>query len=328
MNMDLQGLGLPIPVYPLEMAVPFSHIYGVGGGKIVGYSQHQVESSFRKRPPNYEMPSVRLDPTTSRVRAMAALNHPLFFVENHNEEIKRDCSECTKPLSGPVYHCVDCSYPKFFNLHEECVELSLEIKHPYDRNYPLTLLSISPTHPHNCSCYLCKIQWEGFVYSCSICKLELTLDDLSTPPKITIASHKHPWKLLFIQMSFICDFCGIAGDHTPYLCTKKIILQIGGVEFITMKPIQGMTVTIVLHPIAYYIAHVHCATNKAIWDGTIVLEDNDESCKETQQSSLNLITEIVEQTSIGEHMVATEIKHEYHDHNSRLTFSVEIKDEA
>ncbi|XP_039014460.1 uncharacterized protein LOC120144456 [Hibiscus syriacus] len=30
-----------------------------------------------------------------------------------------------------------------------------------------------------------------------------------------------------------------------------------------------------------YIAYLHCATNKAIWDGTIVLEDNDEICKET-----------------------------------------------
>ncbi|KAE8660810.1 Detected protein of unknown function [Hibiscus syriacus] len=29
-----------------------------GGGKIVGYPQYQIESNFRKRPPNYEMPSV------------------------------------------------------------------------------------------------------------------------------------------------------------------------------------------------------------------------------------------------------------------------------
>ncbi|KAE8692605.1 hypothetical protein F3Y22_tig00110831pilonHSYRG00154 [Hibiscus syriacus] len=66
---------------------------------------------------------------------------------------------------------------------------------------------------------------------------------------------------------------------------------------------------------------------QAIWDGTIVLEDNDESCKETQHASLNLITDVVEQTSIGEQMVATEIKHEYRDHNLRLTFSGEIKDD-
>ncbi|KAE8654403.1 Detected protein of unknown function [Hibiscus syriacus] len=114
--------------------------------------------------------------------------HPLFFIENHNKEIKRDCSGCTKPLSGPIYHCGDYSYPKLFDLHKECAELPLEIKHSYDPKHPLTLLPISPTHHHDCSCYLCKIQWEGFVYSCSICKLELTLDDVITPTKITTAS--------------------------------------------------------------------------------------------------------------------------------------------
>ncbi|KAE8723141.1 Detected protein of confused Function [Hibiscus syriacus] len=39
-----------------------------GGGKIVGCPQRQVESSFRGRPPNYELPTMRLDPTTSRLR--------------------------------------------------------------------------------------------------------------------------------------------------------------------------------------------------------------------------------------------------------------------
>ncbi|KAK8617869.1 hypothetical protein V6N13_080774 [Hibiscus sabdariffa] len=58
--------------------------------------------------------------------------HPLFFFPNNTEEIKRDCSGCTKPLSGPVYRCGDCSYPKFFSLHKECAELPLEINHPYD----------------------------------------------------------------------------------------------------------------------------------------------------------------------------------------------------
>ncbi|KAE8669986.1 Protein RADIALIS-like 6 [Hibiscus syriacus] len=45
-----------------------------GGSKIVGYPQHHVESSFRKRPPNYEMPFVGLDPTTSRLRTLCSTN--------------------------------------------------------------------------------------------------------------------------------------------------------------------------------------------------------------------------------------------------------------
>ncbi|KAE8654395.1 Pentatricopeptide repeat superfamily protein [Hibiscus syriacus] len=285
--------------------------------------------------------------------------HPLFFLENHNKEIKRDCSGCTKPLSGPIYHCGDCS-SKFFNLHKECAELPLEIKHSYDPKHPLTLLPIPPTHHHDCSCYLCKIQWEGFVYSCSICKLELTLDDVITPPKITTASHKHPWKLLLRQMSFICDFCGIAGDHNPYLCTKcnlvvhkKCISMPRSIMITRHHHIISHSYSLPQNEVGYwicricyedvdtrygsyycsasdcnYIAHVYCAPNKAIWDGTIFLEDNDESCNVTQHTSSNLIIEVVEQTCIGEQMVATGIKHEYHDHNLRLTFSGDIEDDS
>ncbi|XP_040945350.1 uncharacterized protein [Gossypium hirsutum] len=41
-------------------------------------------------------------------------HHPLHFIQNHNEEVERDCSGCQKPLSGPICHCIDCSYPTFF----------------------------------------------------------------------------------------------------------------------------------------------------------------------------------------------------------------------
>ncbi|KAL4346891.1 hypothetical protein GQ457_17G001690 [Hibiscus cannabinus] len=280
--------------------------------------------------------------------------------EYHKEEVKGDCLGCTKPLSGPVYLCGDCSYPKFFKLHKECAELLLEINHPYDRKHPLTLLTKPPTHPHNCRCYLCKIQWTGFVYSCSLCKVELSIDDYFAPRKITVASHEHPWRLLSRRMSFICDFCGMQGDHTPYLCTtcdllvhKKCISMPRNIMLTrhhhaishSYSPPQN-EVGDWISRICYedvdtrygsyycsasdcnYIAHVHCATNKAIWDGTVVLEDNDESCKETRNASLTLITEVVEQKSIGEQMVAIEIKHEYHDHNLRLSFSGVIEDDS
>ncbi|XP_039054822.1 uncharacterized protein LOC120197316 [Hibiscus syriacus] len=77
-----------------------------------------------------------------------------------------------------------------------------------------------------------------------------------------------------------------------------------------------------------YIAHVYCATNKAIWDGTIVSEDANKRFEEASCESQNLITDVVEQMRIGEHMVAVEIKHTYHDHNLILIFSGEIKDDS
>ncbi|XP_052483946.1 uncharacterized protein LOC105796589 isoform X3 [Gossypium raimondii] len=72
-----------------------------------------------------------------------------------------------------------------------------------------------------------------------------------------------------------------------------------------------------------YIAHAHCATNKSIWDGTIIKEGYDE-----RLGPSNLITDVIEQISIEEIMVASKIKHSYHHHNLRLTFSGEIKDDS
>ncbi|KAK8978652.1 hypothetical protein V6N11_055638 [Hibiscus sabdariffa] len=79
----------------------------------------------------------------------------------------------------------------------------------------------------------------------------------------------------------------------------------------------------------HYLAHVNCATDPAIWDGTIIPEDYDGSSMEALDESSSLITDVVEQVSIGEQMVASEIKHAYHDHNLTLTFSRgRIKDES
>ncbi|PPD98371.1 hypothetical protein GOBAR_DD04620 [Gossypium barbadense] len=181
-------------------------------------------------------------------------HHPLDFIQNHNEEVERDCSGCQKPLSGPIYHCLDCSYPTFFTLHKECVELPLEINHPCDRKHPLTLLPQRPAHPEKCSCYLCKIQWSG-----------------------------------------IC-FTEVDTSYGRYCCSAS------GCD---------------------YIAHAHCATNKSIWDGTIIKEGYDE-----RLGPSNLITDVIEQISIEEIMVASKIKHSYHHHNLRLTFSGEIKDDS
>ncbi|KAK5846741.1 hypothetical protein PVK06_003038 [Gossypium arboreum] len=292
--------------------------------------------------------------------------HPLLFIQDHNEEVNCDCSGCMKPLSGPIYYCLGsylsdkCYFPDkcFFILHKQCAELPLEINHPYDRRkHPLTLLPKPPTHLHNCSCYLCKIQWNGFIYSCSFCKIELTLEDVSAPPTIKNASHEHPWTLLSRQRSFICDFCGTTGDRTPYICAicdllvHKNCISLPRSILITRHhhvishsyslPQQDELCRICYEEVdtrygSYhcsasdcgYISHVHCATDKAVWDGNSVPEDYDERSMEVLDESMNLITNIVEQMSFGEKTVAVEIKHAYHDHNLRLTFSGEMNDDG
>ncbi|KAG4210136.1 hypothetical protein ERO13_A02G025900v2 [Gossypium hirsutum] len=285
--------------------------------------------------------------------------HPLFFIQNHNNEVKPDCPVCQKPISGPFYHCLDCRYPRVYNLHKECAELPLEINHPYDRKHPLALLTQSPPHPQKCSCYLCRIQWEGFVYSCSLCNFDLSLDDFFSPPTITDASHEHPWMLISRKMWFVCDFCGTDGNHSPYYCaTCHLFVHKNCISLPRHIMITRHRHTISLSyslrqnqvedwmckicyeevDISYgnyrcpasccrYIAHVCCATDKAIWDGTIMLEGYDERSDEVVHEPSNLITDVVEQISIGELMVASEIKHSYHDHNLRLTFSGKTKDD-
>ncbi|XP_040945348.1 uncharacterized protein [Gossypium hirsutum] len=220
--------------------------------------------------------------------------HPLLFIQNHNNEVKSHCSGCQKPISGPIYHCSDCTD---FNLHKECAELPLEINHPYDRKHPLTLLSQPPTHPQKCSCSLCKIRWKGFVYSCSLCNFDLSLADFLFPAlKITVASHEHPWMLISRKMSFEVDI-----RYGSYRCPASR---------------------------CRYIAHVRCATDREIWGGTIMPEGYDERSEEVVDEPSNLITDVVEQIRIGELMVASEIKYSYHDYNLRLTFSGKTKDDC
>ncbi|MFQ6661551.1 hypothetical protein Gotur_029674 [Gossypium turneri] len=184
----------------------------------------------------------------------------------------------------------DCTYPTVFNLHKECSELSLEINHPYDRKHPLTLLPQPPTHLQKCSCSLCIIQWKGFVYSCSLCNFDLSVSDFPfSAPKITVASHEHP------------------------ICYEEVDIRYGNYRCPASR--------------CRYIAHVRCATDNAIWGGTILPEGYDERSEEVVDEPWNLITDVVKKIRIGELMVASEIKHSYHDHNLRLTFSGETKDD-
>ncbi|XP_039010364.1 uncharacterized protein LOC120139101 [Hibiscus syriacus] len=314
--------------------------------------------------------------------------HPLAFIRDRivTSEEEEDCFVCEKAVEGWSDGCNECKFylhkgcteldllplltilstpntlslsPQNHIMVMECGELSLEIIHPYDRKHPLTLLPKRPLHPEECSCCLCKTQWSGFVYSCSLCHFDLSIEDFPSPRTITHASHEHPWSLISRQMSFICDFCGTTGDHSPYLCAtcdllvhkkcislpRKIMLTRHLHVLSLSYPFQQDEDLHWTCRICYgevdtrygnyfcsasncnYIAHSNCATNKAIWDRTIISEDYNEGSIEALHEFPILITDVVEQISIGEQMVASEIKHAYHDHNLTLTFTGEINDD-
>ncbi|TYH82193.1 hypothetical protein ES332_D02G041800v1 [Gossypium tomentosum] len=220
---------------------------------------------------------------------------------------ERDCSGCQKPLSGPIYHCLDCSYPTFFTLHKECVELPLEINHPCDRKHPLTLLPRRPAHPEKCIC----------------AKSNGAVDYIFSPPTITNASHEHPWMLISKKMSFICDFCGIVGDHSPYLCATCNL----AVHKNCISLPRNIRITRHCHVICFSYSFQQNQVEDCMCRICFTEVDTSYGYDERLGPS-NLITDVIEQISIEEIMVASKIKHSYHHHNLRLTFSGEIKDDS
>ncbi|EOY09677.1 Cysteine/Histidine-rich C1 domain family protein, putative [Theobroma cacao] len=277
--------------------------------------------------------------------------HPLILIEKHDKIVKGDCLVCKKELSsGPICKCLDCRY---VYLRKKCAELPREIYLFHDRRHPLILLQNPPMHSKSCFCYLCKIQWKGFVYYCYICEFGLTLEDVSSLPVIKAANHDHPWTLLSRPMSFICDFCGTDCDRTPYLCTKC--------NFIVHKNCISLPCTITImrrhHPLSHsysltgnqfkkceckichkevntgygsyyctasdcnYVSHVNCATDKSIWD-----PKNEDGRSEGE--FMNLVTDVIQTICIRGDVIAAEIKHGFHDDNLILTFSGEVKDDS
>ncbi|KAE8702984.1 hypothetical protein F3Y22_tig00110478pilonHSYRG00164 [Hibiscus syriacus] len=243
-------------------------------------------------------------------------SHPLLFIPNHNDQVKHDCSCCKKSLSGPIYHCPHCSSESKFKLHKKCGEVALEIDHSYELNHPLTLLPKLPAHPEKRSCNLCKIKWDGFVYSCSLCDIDLSISDFVSPT-ITDASHDHPWRLVFRKMSFMCDFCDTAGDRSPYLCTECNLL----VHKKCISLPRGILIT--RHHHGIYLSYSLRRNQVEDWTCRICYNEVDMSSLEAQS---NLITD-VKQIKIGEQMVASEIRHAYHIHNLTLAFSGEINND-
>ncbi|OMO66519.1 Zinc finger, PHD-type [Corchorus capsularis] len=320
--------------------------------------------------------SFRLDVRCALLISLAEIflksvhDHPLVLLESQNFGFTVTffqfldygfCITCKKSISSlPIYKCFHCEDK--FSLHKECAELPRQINHPYDRLHRLSLFPSPVSHQEECSCYSCKIiKWDGLVYRCSPCNIELTLEDVSAPQTISVSDtsyHEHPWTLVPCPMSFTCDFCGLEGDRTPYICTTCNLV----VHRKCTKMPRAIRIARHRHPISHvyslqqsdddrlyeecricyervmarygsyfcsapncnYIAHVHCATDPNIWDGTIVLEDDEMTCNEFD---LNMITDVISEVSVGEDEMAMEIKHAFHPHNLMLSFKDQIMDD-
>ncbi|KAK8361761.1 hypothetical protein V6Z12_A03G058800 [Gossypium hirsutum] len=124
--------------------------------------------------------------------------------------------------------------------------------------------------------------------------MDLTLSETKKRGEMELQHFSHHHPLLFIQHQSVTDEAA----------------QCFGCEELIDGPSYG------------------CNDYKAVWDGKSIPEDYDERSMVALDESINWITDVVEQMSFGENTVAVEIKHAYHDHNLRLTFSGEMNDDG
>ncbi|MBA0764631.1 hypothetical protein Gotri_013961, partial [Gossypium trilobum] len=155
-----------------------------------------------------------------------ALQHPLVFTENGDEELEdvAKCFVCWEPLAKYTHFSPDCG----FNLHEKCAKLPFKLNHVCHRKLPLVLQFNSQRLP-------CKICGEtnregiGFVYGCSPCKFVVHIECASQSSLQVIIedkSHPHPFTLFLRRLPFICDACGVEGNYAAYICcTCNIIVH-------------------------------------------------------------------------------------------------------
>ncbi|KAK9003488.1 hypothetical protein V6N11_061048 [Hibiscus sabdariffa] len=173
------------------------------------------------------------------------------------------------------------------------------------------------------NCLGCGKPVEGWCYGCNECKLYMHKEcaELDLDPHL---NHPfHPQHLLsFSPRSpyhgpYKCRLCFNTFWGFAYYCaTCEFDLHI---NCALLQSSMSANFPNALHPHPLFFIQNH--DDQVKHDCSAY---TDERSKEELSESLNLITDIVEQRSVGELMVASEIKHAYHDHNLTLTFSGEI----
>ncbi|XP_021902865.1 uncharacterized protein LOC110818334 [Carica papaya] len=275
--------------------------------------------------------------------------HPLTFFEGQNRDNdaeNTDCSGCLDPiLKESSYGCTQCNY----FLHKKCAELPSKISHPIHPRRTLLLRFYEPGF----ECVLCT-RYEGImVYSCSLCDFSIDIRCAEILPSVIQSQiHQHPFNLLCKKISFSCDACGEDGSHSPYVCascnltvhyhctslprTIRIIRHehlLRHVYFLHESESEWSRCSICHQDLRTssgcyhcaacdYAAHVHCAKDSNIWDGTT---RDEEDGTEGSEARLDSIIRIFKEIKLDEDMIAAEIEHFSHEHT--LTFSNEGKDD-
>ncbi|KAL4386471.1 hypothetical protein GQ457_09G029300 [Hibiscus cannabinus] len=261
-----------------------------------------------------------------------------------------ECFACRKPLLDSGYISPDSG----FFLHTKCLELPLEVNHLSHRRHSLFLQFNSDSLP----CRICQqIQYQGLVYSCSVCVFVVHIECVSPPTVIEDpSSHEHPFTRCLRESHFFCDACGRLGSCVSYVCF--ICSLIIHKECISLP--RYILSIFHEHPVSHkyfvldnectrqdcwfchtevnmscgsyscskckFVIHVNCALKDARCFCKI------DSQKEFEDAMLEVSTTdpsffVIKTIEVGGNVMNTEIKHFSHPHNLILSDGV-IKDQS
>ncbi|PWA69166.1 zinc finger, PHD-type [Artemisia annua] len=128
--------------------------------------------------------------------------HPLTLVDTkcnditlscHNpmKKIELLCNGCLRPITSmPFYKCSMEDESCNFALHEWCTRLPDQVQnHPGHSQHPLVLLPKAPYDFGLFKCDVCKLNCNGFVYSCVDCEYDVDASCAFIPEEITHQAH-------------------------------------------------------------------------------------------------------------------------------------------
>ncbi|WZY91053.1 hypothetical protein YC2023_047788 [Brassica napus] len=162
--------------------------------------------------------------------------HPLFN-SSLNPQANSSSSSCVvcklKLLNLPSYTCKPCN----FHIHLKCSELPQKIRHPFDKNHLLSLISSPKYQEGTFRCDACGKNGDGFAYHCGDCGIDLHTVCANMPSRVTHQSHPHHQLYLTFSMpspggsgsgsrsaaaaSFRCSVCqGLGSNSWLYSCKE------------------------------------------------------------------------------------------------------------
>ncbi|KAJ0259225.1 Cysteine/Histidine-rich C1 domain family protein [Hirschfeldia incana] len=164
--------------------------------------------------------------------------HPLFNSslnpQANSSSSSSTCVVCKfKLLNLPSYTCKPCN----FHIHLKCSELPQNIRHPFDKNHLLSLISCPKYQEGHFRCDACGKNGDGFAYHCGDCGIDLHTVCANMPSRVTHQSHPHHQLSLTFSVpsrsgsgsgsrsaaaaSFRCSVCqGLGSNSWLYSCKE------------------------------------------------------------------------------------------------------------